>query len=204
MDRLDIINHFVHKLNAEDYLEVGTFTGYTLDGCKAPNKLGVDPNCEHYRGINEVVCTTSDRFFATLPPDRKFQICFIDGLHESNQVLRDIYNCLNHLSEGGVIILHDLNPPTELHTTTGDSQGNWNGDCYKAAINIQANIGVDLVTVDTDWGVGILKPNPKDQWIPFYVKNYDGTWEYFNKYRKELLNLISPEGFLKREQINKR
>jgi len=31
----------------------------------------------------------SDRYFQTLPPGRDFDICFIDGLHEFEQTLRD-------------------------------------------------------------------------------------------------------------------
>lgn len=151
----------------------------------------------------QIIKTTSDDFFEHMKPFHyNWDIIFIDGLHESQQVDRDIQNALKHLSSSGTIVLHDLNPPTYLHTTTGDAAGNWNGDCYKSVINIQAYTGVELYTVDTDWGIGILRPKEDTTWIPFYVMKYDGTWEYFDKHRKELLNLISVEEFLQREKIN--
>lgn len=200
MDRLSIINFFVNKLGVTDYLELGTFTGYTLDGCIAQNKVGIDPQCGHYKGPNQVFCETSDEFFKKLTPDTKFQLCFIDGLHEASQVARDIDNCLEHLSIGGVVILHDLNPPTELHTTYGDEKGNWNGDCYKAFVEFRRNItGYETYTISTDWGVGVIKDNPLEIKGRIIREGYPRTWDYFNNNRKSLLNLVSVEDFLKSE-----
>ena len=73
--------------------------------------------------------------------------------------------------------------------------------------------------VDTDWGVGIIKPNKQEtnyneikipNLIPSNNDNIVGgiiklngkklTWDYFNKNRKDLLNLISCEEFLKTYQ----
>ena len=51
---------------------------------------------------------TSDAFF--LQNKQLFDLIFIDGLHHSHQVLRDINNALRWLSPSGTIVLHDCNP----------------------------------------------------------------------------------------------
>lgn len=226
MDRLSIINYFVEKNNYQDYCEIGVFTGYTLDGCKAKNKIGVDPQCDHYKGNGNIFCGTSDAFFAQLPKDKKFQIFFIDGLHESTQVDRDIQNALKHLNKGGTIVMHDCNPSTEEMTLGGTANGEWTGDVYKSFLNFLENEFVvidgnnagfrspakyDAYVVDTDYGVGIIKPlkfmppiDDSEYLVPNANIRLNATedWKVFDENRKGLLNLISPEEFLKKEAIN--
>ena len=55
---------------------------------------------------------TSDEFFEQ--NKEKFDIVFIDGLHHSEQVYKDILNSLNILNEDGTIICHDMNPTEEF------------------------------------------------------------------------------------------
>ena len=58
---------------------------------------------------------TSDEFFDFLRTnefDRKYDVIFIDGLHKSYQVKKDILNSLQFLNPKGYIVLHDCNPPT--------------------------------------------------------------------------------------------
>lgn len=193
MDRLNIINSLIEKNNYNNYLEIGVFTGYTLDGCIAKNKIGVDPSIEHYRGNQDVFKGTSDEFFSQLDKNKKFSLIFIDGLHEAEQVYRDIQNSLKYLSEGGTIVLHDCNPPLYEHTTTG-VDGCWTGDTYKGVIKALIRFPVDLQTVDTDWGVGIMKPKstPPPYLCPF--PNVP-SWDTFDEKRHSYLNLITTEEF---------
>ena len=55
---------------------------------------------------------TSDEFFEQ--NTEVFDVIFIDGLHLSEQVYRDITNSLSCLSENGYIICHDMNPMEEI------------------------------------------------------------------------------------------
>ncbi len=51
---------------------------------------------------------TSNEFFALEKiQNKKYDVIFIDGLHETTQVDIDIQNSLKHLNEGGFILLHD-------------------------------------------------------------------------------------------------
>lgn len=225
MNRWDILNHIIRKNNYKSFLEIGYFKGWNFDNIQCEKKLAVDPQPsktpeqeqfqegKHPIEGGAIMKMTSDNFFQFTDPDYKWDIIFIDGLHEAQQVLRDIENSLKHLSEGGTIVLHDMNPPTYEHTTTGDAGGNWNGTCYKAILSYGPATPFIYYTIDTDWGVGILKPfrqiseDSSFGAMMINMADLDYTkaqedWDYFDKNRKELLNIISVEEFLKREAIH--
>lgn len=216
MNRWDVINHFIKKYGYKSYLEIGYYKGWSFDQVFCDQKTAVDPNPSKvpeqeelkYGGLMQSTITeengsvkiqalfklTSDEFFANITPSSKWDIVFIDGLHEAEQVLRDIKNALDHLNPNGVIILHDCNPPLEAHTTTG-IDGCWTGNTYKAAIHAFFNIG-NSYTIDTDWGVGVIKPSgDKVNWNTS-TSQMISTWEQFDRYRESLLGLISVEDFL--------
>lgn len=46
---------------------------------------------------------------------QKFDLVFIDGLHHSDQVLKDINNSLSFLEPNGVIMCHDILPSSEQY-----------------------------------------------------------------------------------------
>lgn len=201
MDRLAIINYLIKVNNYKSYLNIGVFTGYTLDGVDCLHKIGVDPYPEHYHGNCEIISLTSDEYFKTLNENSKFDCVFIDGLHESGQVLRDIKNSLEHLSEKGCIILHDVNPPKLEHTTTGIN-GEWTGDTYKAFIKFQMqHPEYEAYTIDTDWGCGVIHNPARDGgnigWIDMKSDDIEKMldWDYFDRNRKALLNLITIDEF---------
>jgi predicted O-methyltransferase YrrM len=101
MQRTDIINYLAKKNNAQSYLEIGVrIAKNNFDKINIRNKIGIDPGVE---GVAEATHTmTSDEFFEK--NNQFFDIVFIDGLHESTQVERDINNSLNYLNRGGYIV----------------------------------------------------------------------------------------------------
>lgn len=99
---------------------------------------------------------TSDEFFEK--PDQEFDLVFIDGLHEAEQVSKDFTNAVRVLSRGGFIVLHDCNPLLEEHTIVPRPRktGHWNGNCYKVAAAINQAI---KHTVDVDNGCCVVQPD---------------------------------------------
>lgn len=196
MTRYDIINRIIENKEYKNYLEIGVRDGECFQEICCENKTGVDPNptSNHTTHI-----MTSDSFFESIGKDQKFDIIFIDGLHLDFQVDRDIENSLNHLSEGGTIVLHDCNPPTRHHAAespvfTYPANGYWNGTVYLSLIKLRLyKSDVKLVTVDTDWGVGILTREISETLDAFPRDAI--SWEFFYANRNEILSLISPEEF---------
>ncbi len=189
MKRTDIINLFINKYKYKSYLEIGVanpdenFVKINVD-----NKISVDPNVSKANFV-----MTSDDFFKE--NDKKFDIIFIDGLHESEQVYRDVNNSISILNEGGSIIMHDCNPLSEVIQLVPQIQaGEWTGDCWKAWVKIRAERkDLHMFVVDTDYGCGIIRKGSQE----LITINKELTWELLDKNRKELLNLISVETFLK-------
>jgi hypothetical protein len=197
MKRWEIINRIIEKKGYQNYLEIGVRDGECFKEICCENKIGVDP----YPASNHTThIMTSDTFFEQIDQNQKFDIIFIDGLHLDFQVDRDIENSLNHLSEGGTIVLHDCNPPTEHHAAespiyTPPANGAWNGTVYLSLIRLRLNnSNLKLVTVNDDWGVGILTKEKVNETLNVFP-NDDLNWEFFDQNRNEILNLISPEEF---------
>lgn len=102
----------INSVSSQDdkYLEIGVETGYTFNNVQMQNKVGVDPS-PHFES-EKLVLKTSDDYFENLDPitSSKFDIIFIDGLHQCEQVAKDINNSIRFLNENGKILLDDIIP----------------------------------------------------------------------------------------------
>jgi hypothetical protein len=196
MKRYEIINRVIESKGYTDYLEIGVRDGECFREICCKNKTGVDPNStsDHTTHI-----MTSDSFFNELHENDMFDVIFIDGLHLDHQVNKDIANSLKHLREGGTILLHDCNPPTRYHAGespvfTEPANGEWNGTVYLSLINLRLyKNNLELKTVDSDWGVGILTRGVSETLNVF--PNDAMNWEFFYENKNEILNLISVNEF---------
>ena len=191
MLRTDIINQLIKRFGYTKYLELGVQNNSRnwtkIEGLQ--RRDGVDPKS----GGNHRM--TSDKFFAQLDPDFKYDIIFIDGLHLEEQVDKDVENSLNHLVEGGTLVMHDCSPPTLWHQRPLEEfKGNeqWNGTVWRSFAKLRmTRDDLSMWCVDTDWGVGIIRRGSQD----VFPKPSELTYELLEQNRKELLNLISPEEF---------
>ena len=155
MTRTELINSFIRRRHYRSYLEIGL--GAALENFRqieCESKCGVDPSVDGGEGC---VRLDSDSFFASCAEN--FDLIFIDGLHEDEQVDRDITNALRRLHPGGVIVLHDCLPPDEWHQrpladfAPGE---NWNGAVWKSVLKYFAVSEWCCYVVDCDWGCGVI------------------------------------------------
>ena len=194
VQRYDIINHLIEKYKLINYLEIGVFKGENIREVKAIHKDGVDPGAERFTTPEVNYPMTSDEFFKLLEghDEIKYDIIFIDGLHYSEQVDKDIQNSLKHVVEGGFIVLHDCNPISYEAQIIPRETVVWNGNVWKAFVEFKLNNPTyNCCVVDTDFGVGVIHNLGTDYKLDTKVED----WEYFNSNRKELLNLISWDEF---------
>lgn len=174
MQRYDIINSIIQQNGFKNYLEIGVCDpSICFDKIICENKDSVDPGVEY--AVNPVTYPfTSDEFFKLLKDGEldkiynfKWDVIFIDGLHISDQVLRDVINSLQHLNPNGYILLHDCNPPDIFYAREdyyiNGQQHPWNGTVWKALYYLRSNSDLDVCTVNTDWGVGIVRNQKADQ-----------------------------------------
>jgi len=183
--RWDVVRLFVARYGYQSYLEIGSKKGDTFKQINCPVKHGVDP-------IGGIAThpVTSDKFFADLTADVLYDIIFIDGLHESEQVKRDIGNSLEHLAPGGTIVMHDCCPRNEAEQAQPRSQGIWTGDVWKAFVHYRRMPDLEMYVVDTNNGIGVIRRGKQE---PLVIDN--STWKQFKRHRQKWLNLKSPQEF---------
>lgn len=188
MNRTDIINFLIKKIDAKKYLEIGISDGKNFADIKCDYKVSVDPDPNSKATFTGL----SDDYFKQ--NTEKFDVVFVDGLHYDWQVYRDIINSLGALNEGGYIVCHDLNPLEEDHQSVFCNRNKWNGNCWIAFVKLrQTRDDLTMFTVDTDEGCGIICKGSQTT-LP---NDLELTWENFDKNRVEWLNLISVNQFLK-------
>ena len=186
MNRTSIINYYIKTIQARSYLEIGVSDGSNFAKIQCDNKIGVDPALSSPATVH----LTSDDFFAQ--NTKQFDVIFIDGLHHADQVKKDILNSLNVLNLGGVIICHDMNPLTEDAQIIPFRGGEWNGDCWRAFVELrQTRPDLEMFTIDCDHGVSIIKKGHQDLLSIDVEINYNT----FSKYKQLWLNLISVDMF---------
>lgn len=181
MHRSHVVNRLIEATGARTYLEIGVLSGECFRMVRAQTKVAVDPSFEmpipeqpdltdlleippgeHYLEME------SDSFFERhrdLLDHHPIDVAFIDGLHEADQVWRDIENCLRHISEGGIVALHDCNPRTAVAAAPTQAEamqmpgytGEWNGDVYRAMLWTRRRFpDLGVCVLDTDYGVGMI------------------------------------------------
>jgi hypothetical protein len=191
----ELINELIKSRGYKSYLEIGIQRCSTFNRVVCEKKIGVDPvwSEEHDKLINSggvVYKITSDEYF-NLPLLPMFDVIFIDGLHEKDQVLKDIYNALRLLNSKGIILIHDCLPKEENNQGSYHG-GDWTGDVWKAMVEVRKAPIVDSVTVDIDWGVGLIIVRPNSQILN--CSNSDLKWEDYVANRDNYLRVIDYTG----------
>lgn len=173
--RWDLIEYLINKYKYSDYLEIGCDQDQLFSKVRIKNKTGVDP----ISGGN--IRKTSDEFFRE--NKNKFDIVFIDGLHTYNQVKKDILNSINCLKDEGIVLVHDCMPDSLSKQAVPRYRMSWNGDVWKAIVDLRQNEYLEIYTCKIDQGIGVIKKkrnssilklekNIKDLKFKDYYKNY--------------------------------
>jgi len=182
------INKAISQYKDCKYLEIGVDQNQVFNSIplKSDKKFGVDP----LRGGNYRM--TSDEFFKKYNY-LKFNVIFIDGLHEYEQCQRDCLNSINFLEVGGIILFHDFLPRSPYEENLPRKQSSWTGDVWKVAVELSNSVNADFRIVNIDHGVGILKIKKDFK----YNKMNNLKNENFNnflEYKKKLPIITSEEG----------
>lgn len=175
----NFINAIIELKGFSSYLEIGTHYDYCFNAIKCAKKVGVDP-------LNGgTLRMTSDEFFAQ--NTEKFDLIFIDGSHHHDQVKTDVENSLFCLNLGGLIVMHDCNPPTrEFEAQTAC------GTAWRAFAHLRQRDDINMIVGDFDLGVGLVRVEPNDD-VQKLTENFQ-TLDYslLESSRGSLLRLKTP------------
>lgn len=214
IQRYDIINICINKRfpNNCKYLEIGVRNPEDcFDKIRATEKTSVD-SCVDRGAKKPDYEMTSDAFFEALfsgktklPADYKWDVIFIDGLHLAYQVFADLQNSLKCISQNGLIFLHDCSPEnwTEAHSDHEFALNNpysWNGTTWKALYYARTVLPYKIVTVNQDYGVGIVDISQPATPIEHTNKFFD--YGIMKSNRKHFLGLISVEEFVQQYSMS--
>jgi len=188
--RWDLIDYLIKKYDYKDYLEIGCDRDQLFSRIKLENKIGVDP----YSGGN--VRKTSDDFF--LENNKTFDLVFIDGLHTYAQVKKDILNSVKFLNINGIILVHDCLPNTMSKQAVPRYKMQWNGDVWKAIVDLRQDHDLDIYTCEMDQGIGIIKKNKNTSVLKLSTEIDKLKFkDYFDNY-KEYMRVINLDEFKKK------
>lgn len=97
MGRVKLVRYLVERFGYKSYLEIGCDANQTFGKSQtlfANYAYCVDPN---QGGTHRM---TSDAYFAK--NKLRYDLIFVDGLHDAIQVLKDVDNALRVLNDGGI------------------------------------------------------------------------------------------------------
>ena len=172
MNRYEFLTKIHQLVGTRRYLEIGVQTGASLQcAASSPNIdtiVGVDPDLSllQYQPEKTVLAEiTSDEFFAAEPdftgPDGSswLDVVFIDGLHHSEQVWKDLYNAALLGHHKTVYILDDVLPRNQEEASRDMIPGDWTGDVWKVLTPLHDYLVDETLygTVDTfPTGVAVI------------------------------------------------
>jgi len=182
--RFDLINKIILKKNYKSYLEIGCFNDENFKEIKIEKKIGVDP----ISGGN--IRQTSDEFFQSCKDF--FDIIFIDGLHHFEQVKKDIINASKLLNKNGIIVVHDCLPSKARDQMVPRSHEKWNGDVWKAIVELRTKENFDTYVCLADEGLGLIFNRKNKNKLDLNLNNYKNLKfsDYYKNYKK-FMNIVS-------------
>jgi glycosyltransferase involved in cell wall biosynthesis len=220
-----IVQSVLDRIGGGTYLEIGVRRGRSFAPISARRKIGVDPRLPltPLRRLGHLLARrlpgsrsplwfglTSDAFFrrhARLLAGSPIDVALVDGLHTYEQALRDVDHCLEHLSPGGVVVMHDCNPTTPAMAHPAPSveavralglpgwDGRWCGDVWKAVVHLRSlREDLRVFVLDCDYGVGVVTrgvPESRLGYSPAEVAALG--YADLEANRTELLNLRPPD-----------
>jgi len=187
--RHDVINSLTRT--SDSYLEIGVEYGLTFKNIHFLDKTGVDPDPKfEVEDKDSLKLLTSDDFFEA--NKKIFDVIFIDGMHQSEYVLKDMNNSIECLSENGIIFMDDILPtsyneqlkiPNKHYYENGILKYGepWTGDVWKVMFYIfnhySKSFDVSYFNNANYRGVGALRIKNKFQ-IPSRAIDEINAYDY--------------------------
>lgn len=205
-DYYEVLKWLHEDLKPESYLEIGVFRGHSLTLARPPTiALGIDPVPEvdqRWRTQTHVLPMASTEFFskhslAQFFGGNSFSLAFVDGLHQCEQAIDDIFNLEAYAQSRSVIAVHDTIPLDEKTAARERRTKFHTGDVWRVIPFLKHyRPDLELVTVRTGpSGLTLIRglnPSRKRSQADLEAFGWfrELPWEYYKKHRNDFLETI--------------
>ena len=230
LGKMDIVKLLRRKYALDPFLEISTpITGLAFaevaDDIPDAHRLvyncppdADDGQAYTYRTEAPTSAALTEAILAANENRQRYGIIFVDPFHTYASSSIDLTGAFALLRPGGIMVVHDCNPPDESVASPEFTVGNWCGLTYMAFIDFMlCREGLSCYTVDTDFGCGVIyKHRPLPGTIPLWrsapldrlalawdAARHDAAkrFAFFAQNRRELLNLKTVEEFFALERL---
>jgi len=205
-DYYEVLQWLHQDLKPESYLEIGVWRGRSLALAAPPTiALGIDPctKIEHgWTARTQILPLTSSEFFAKhrlkefFGSDR-FSLAFVDGLHQFEQAIEDVYHLESYAGPGSLIAVHDTIPLDEKTSARERRTMVHMGDVWKILPFLkEQRPDLDVITVRTGPSgltlIRRLNPSRKrsEAEVEAVGRLQELPWGYYQQHRKAFLQTI--------------
>ena len=115
------------------------------------------------------------------------------------QRIIDKYNSLKILKKNGFILVHDCLPRSLAQQAVPRYRASWNGDVWKAIVELRTKNNLNIFTSQIDFGVAIIQISENKKQLKLDINNFSKLKfkdYYYN--HKEFMNILDYE-----ETLNK-
>ena len=108
-------------------------------------------------------------------------------------------NSLKILNKNGFILVHDCLPRSLAQQAVPRYRGSWNGDVWKAIVELRTKNNLNIFTSQIDFGVAIIQISENKKLLKLDINNFSELKfkDYYYNY-KEFMNILDYE-----ETLNK-
>lgn len=146
-----LIPMLVDALDAKVYLEIGTGRNETISKIGCALKFGVDPNAIDCPGAT-MFRMTSKEWLPQAGNWAPYDFVFIDADHSLESARADLLGIIPHVSNEGMIAVHDTNPKDKASTDPSLC-----GDSWKLAMELSSIVNLESVTLNYHPGLTLVR-----------------------------------------------
>lgn len=229
LKKYDIINFLGKRYELRSYLELCTpSTGLTFSEIdqvwfekrhrlvyRCPANVS-DGDVYTFRTEHDSSRDITATIFAAKDEQAPYDLIFVDPWHTLEASREDLDGAWKLLQAGGMMVVHDCNPPDADYASPQFRPYGWCGETYRAYIDFVAfRTDADFCTVDTDYGCAVIRKAAPGEpryrhderlleiWLRWSAasSNPEERYAVFDRYRSEILRLVSVEQFLESHNL---
>jgi len=122
------------------YLELGLHDGETFNAVRPFVKRAIGVDIKEVSLNGEIHCCTTDDFFKSF--EDGVDMVFIDADHRYESAMKDLENSLSRLNNGGIILIHDIDPDRDELFDFG-----YCGDSYRLVDELEKREDINITTL---------------------------------------------------------